>query len=645
MLLSAKAHQMIDLIRQSLSRLSRLQKQCIQALVDVALLFTTVYLAYLLRFGPGYRPTEAQLAFMALAPLVALPFFVRLGLYRAILRYLPDKAGWTIVQAMVLATLAWIALAFLSEMTGGEGVPRSIAVIYWAVGTLAIGASRFAARRFFAVPNGAAASSRRVLIFGAGQSGIQLATALRASGDTSVVGFLDDDPHLIGQDVAGRRVFARADLSGLIESLGVTDVILSMPSASANKRLELSGWLSDFPVRLSVMPAISDLAAGRYSISQLKTIDIVDLLGRSSIAPDANLITKAVAGKSVLITGAGGSIGSELCRLVARSGPRRMVLFEVSEFALYEIHRALRAIAPDLELVPVLGSVADACRVDAVFADGPIDVVFHAAAYKHVPLVEDNVVEGVRNNVMGTRALADAAFRAGAGTFVLISTDKAVHPSSVMGATKRLSELIVSDYARKAAAGNTGQRFLSVRFGNVLGSTGSVVPLFKEQISQGGPVTITDNRMTRYFMAISEAAELIVQAAALAEGGDVFLLDMGDPILIRTLAENMVRLAGLSVRDTAHPDGDIEIREIGIRPGEKLFETLFYDPASATPSAHPKIYFARTQGQDAAALADSLADLEVLIAANQGHLVREHVFAALRPHKNVERLRQAAGSA
>lgn len=636
---------MIDAIRQGLSQLPREQKRLIQILVDIALLSGTVYLAYLLRFGPGYRPSGLQLAFIALAPLIAVPFFIRLGLYRAILRYLPDKAGWTIVQAMVLATLAWIALAFLSEMTGGEGVPRSVAVIYWAVGTLAIGASRFAARHFFAVPNGAAAASRRALIFGAGQAGIQLAVALRASADTSVIGFIDDDPHLIGQDVAGRRVFSRADLGGLIDSLEVTDVILSMPSASANKRLEISGWLSNFPVRLSVMPSISDLAAGRYSISQLKTIEIEDLLGRSSIAPDQALITRAVAGKSVLITGAGGSIGSELCRLVARSKPRRMVLFEVSEFALYEIHRALGAIAPDLELVPILGSVADARRVEAVFADDPIDVVFHAAAYKHVPLVEDNVVEGVRNNVLGTRALADAAFRAGAGTFVLISTDKAVHPSSVMGATKRLSELIVSDYARKAAAGNTGQRFLSVRFGNVLGSTGSVVPLFREQISQGGPVTITDNRMTRYFMAISEAAELIVQAAALAEGGEVFLLDMGDPILIRTLAENMVRLAGLTVRDAAHPDGDIEIREIGIRPGEKLFETLFYDPASAAPSAHPKIYFARTQGQDGAVLARSLTDLESLILANQGQMVREHVFAALNPPAKVTPLRQVAGTA
>jgi FlaA1/EpsC-like NDP-sugar epimerase len=365
-------------------------------------------------------------------------------------------------------------------------------------------------------------------------------------------------------------------------------VIVAIPSVDAARRREIVAELSRHPLKIRVLPSITDLAAGKYLVNQLRSIDIDDLLGRSSVPAEPELLNRMLRDRVILVSGAGGSIGSELCRIIVRWAPRKLVLFEANEFALYQIERSLRQ-AAEVELVPVLGSVEDDALVRKTLTEHNVDVVFHAAAHKHVPLLESNVLEAARNNVMGTRVIAEASADIGVENFVLISTDKAVRPTNVMGATKRWAELIVRHYGSRVAAKSNRQRFCAVRFGNVLGSNGSVVPLFSEQIANGGPVTLTDARMTRYFMSIHEAAELIVQAGALSNGGDVFLLDMGEPVNIRDLAENMVRLAGLSIRDVLNPRGDIEIVETGVRPGEKLNEELFYDPATAERTSQPKI--------------------------------------------------------
>ncbi|HHS82811.1 MAG TPA: polysaccharide biosynthesis protein, partial [Devosia sp.] len=388
--------------------------------------------------------------------------------------------------------------------------------------------------------------------------------------------------------IGGTRIYPPGELANLIRQLGIQEVIICMPSLSAAKRQNIITDLSTHGIAIRSLPPLNDLASGRVLISQLHEVDIGDILGRSSVPADPELLDTMLNGRSILVTGAGGSIGSELCELIARWSPRKLILLEASEFMLYQIERKLKK-QYDIPIVPILGSVSDEALVNRIFGTESVQAVFHAAAHKHVPLVEANALEGVRNNVFGTRTIARAAYEAGVEHFVLISSDKAVRPANVMGATKRWAELVIGQLARRAIAEETGQKFCSVRFGNVLASNGSVVPLFKEQIAQGGPVTITDNEMTRYFMSIHEAAELIVQAGALSQGGDTFILEMGEPMRIRDLAENMIRLSGATVRSEENPGGDIAITVIGRRPAEKLSEELFYDPDSVRPTRFPKI--------------------------------------------------------
>jgi FlaA1/EpsC-like NDP-sugar epimerase len=377
-------------------------------------------------------------------------------------------------------------------------------------------------------------------------------------------------------------------------------------------------------VKIRSLPAISDLVTGKYLVNQLREIEIGDLLGRSSVPPMPELFAY-LKGRTILVTGAGGSIGSELCRLIIRWGPAKLVMLDSSEFALYGIDRALRGVG-DCELVPVLGSVTDRELIDHTIRTQGVEVIFHAAAHKHVPLVETNPIEGIRNNVFGTLTVAASALELGVERFVLISSDKAVRPSNVMGATKRWSELIIRQHSLLADARGQQQSFSAVRFGNVLGSNGSIVPLFKEQISEGGPVTVTHPDMTRYFMSIAEAAELIVQAGAMAEGGDVFLLEMGEPVRILDLAHNMIRLAGLHVRDATRPDGDIDIAFIGVRPGEKMFEELFYDAATSTPTEHPKILRAARRNRTAATIQNALDDLNAAVTVRDAEAARRILF-------------------
>ena len=617
---------MLDPLKQWGLGLSRPWKRAVTIAFDVVALLGVLWISYILRLTTAFTPNWSQILLMAAAPVIAVPIFIRLGLYRAIIRYLPERTILVVVQAMALATVIWLALSFLTSMYGINGIPRSIPVLFFALGTIVIAGSRFALKQWLGVIPPLQRQNSAVLIYGAGPAGIQLASALVANSAVRVVGFIDDDWAFHGRDLFGIRVYAPSELEALIGALGVGEIILSAPAMPAARREELYRMLSAHPVKIRTLPAIADLAAGKYAVGALREIDIDDLLGRSSVPADPELLEQMIAGKVILVSGAGGSIGSELTRLIARWSPKRIVLLEANEFALYEIERRL-AKEGDAVTVPVLGSVEDRQLVRRVIARENVDAVFHAAAHKHVPLLEANVLEGVRNNVFGTATLAHAAFDAGVKNFVLISSDKAVHPTSVMGATKRWAEIIIRDYADKALKAGSGARFCAVRFGNVLGSNGSVVPLFKEQIAAGGPITLTDEAMSRYFMSVHEAAELIVQAGALSEGGDIFLLEMGEPVAIRTLAENMIRLAGLSVRSAHDPSGDIEISMVGSRPGEKLQEELFYDPHQVIATPQPKILRAKRSVMRQCDLDKALEALAHALTQQDDAEVRRQLFA------------------
>lgn len=601
----------------------RRYKQILLVIFDMVTLTFAVWLSYLLRFSVVFMPNGEQIMLMISAPLIALPIFIRFGLYRAVIRYLPDKAIWTMIQAVTIAVIVWVCLAFLTQMTGAAGVPRAIPFLYWVLGIALICGSRFAAKWLLWSPLGGKLLERQCVIFGAGDAGRQLANALRSQKEVFVAGFIDDDKSLQGMDILGIRVYSPAKIEYLVENFGIKEMIVTTSALSGIERRKLVGRLKALDVKVRILPAISDLTAGKYIVSNLRDIDIDDLLGRSPVPADPELLDKTVEGRVVLVTGAGGSIGSELCRTIVKLAPAKLVIFDVNEHSIYQLQRELNAISECL-VVPVLGSISDAILIRKVLAKHKVENVYHCAAYKHVPLVEENTVEGARNNVIGTEVLVKSSRDAGVRNFVLISSDKAVRPSNVMGATKRWAELIVRYYGNQAQS--NGQVFASVRFGNVIGSSGSVVPLFREQISSGGPLTVTHNEMTRYFMSVREAAELIIQAGSLSSGGDILMLEMGEAVRIRDLAENMVFLAGLSVKDNNNPDGDIEIVTVGIRDGEKLHEELFYEPDSVTPTRHPKILQAQRRVNALDHLPGAIDELRSLIEKQDAEGVRKLLY-------------------
>ena len=596
-----------------LVRLPRGFKQGLMLAMDALLLMGAVWAAYVLRLGEWFVPNRGQLLLMLAAPLVAMPIFLRLGLYRSVIRYLGEQALWSVLKAVSLAALLWAVLAFMTQMTGLQGVPRSVPFLYALLGVVGVGGARFAARWLLWLPLRERFAGRQVLIYGAGEAGWQLAAALRQGREFFPAGFLDDDPALQGKDVGGLRVYAPSHLSSLIGRFDIHDVIVSLPQASNARRREVVTFLERFPVRVRILPAQADLANGRHLVHLVREADMGDLLGRDPVAPDPRLLGRCVRGKAVLVTGAGGSIGAELCRQIAQLRPQVLVLLEASEHALYQVERELRS-QVDFPLVPALGSVADQALVSRLLATHGIQTVYHAAAHKHVPLVEQNVLEGVRNNVLGAWILTQAALAAAVETFVLISTDKAVRPANVMGSTKRWAELIVQAAAREAAAAGRPQHFCAVRFGNVLGSSGSVIPLFREQIAAGGPVTVTHPDVTRYFMSIQEAVELVIQAGSLATGGEIFLLEMGEPVRIADLARNMIRMAGYQDR--------MDIVYTGLRPGEKLFEELLIAEGAAAPTAHAHILQATEPAWDPGQLQLRLARLQAALQAGDEALVR-----------------------
>ena len=479
-----------------------------------------------------------------------------------------------------------------------------------------------------------------LLIYGSGDAGVQLLNALRGSRERQVLGFIGDDQTLRGMEIMGLRVYTSDAVGALVQNMGVEEIIISTSALNSAERKRVFAKFAHLPVKLRIVPPISDLAGGRYLVNFVRDFDIDDLLGRSEVPANPDLLRAAVKGKVVLVTGAAGSIGSALSRLVSGFGPAALVLLDVNEHGLYEIDRELRQIAT-CRLVPVLGSVAERHFIDRVLRDNQVDAVFHCAAYKHVALVEANTLAAVWNNVFGTATLAEAARDAGIANLVLISSDKAVRPASVMGATKRWSELVVRYYGAGETDDGRPRCFSSVRFGNVIGSSGSVVPLFREQIANGGPVTITHENMTRYFMSVREAAELIVQASVLSQSGDILLLEMGEPVRIRDLAEDMVALAGLTVRNAANPGGDIEIVAIGPRPGEKIFEELFYDRDGVMKTDHPKILRGRRLEYAENNIPASLARLKQALVASDEPAVRRILFEGVEASTAARRPDQA----
>jgi len=565
----------ISLVTNMLA-LPRLAKRLLVVVVDSALCVLTVWLAFYLRLGDwvrlfGVGPWNLNIAIIG-SITFALPLFILSGLYRVIFRYSGLLAAITVIKALAIY---FVLYAFVFTVIGIEGVPRTIGIIQPILLLMFLMASRSVAWYWFGGHYQNAIEQAllpKVLIYGAGVSGRQLADALANSREMRVLGFMDDDPLLVGQSLNGKQIYRSDDLSKLVAKYGVSDVLLAIPSNNRIRRNEILQKISTAKVTVRTLPRLSELAQGKVQISDLRELDLNDLIGRDVVPPDEALLNKNIKGKVVLVTGAGGSIGGELCRQILDVGPSKLLMLELSEFALYQIHEELEAFALEkgVALISLLASVQDAQRMHQLISTWLPETIYHAAAYKHVPMVEHNPAEGIKNNVFGTLTLAQIAIANHVKSFVLISTDKAVRPTNVMGTSKRLAEMVL----QALSANQSNTTFAIVRFGNVLGSSGSVIPKFRRQIKQREPVTLTHPEITRYFMTIAEAAQLVIQAGAMAQGGEVFVLDMGEPIKIMDLARNVIKLSGMTVKDESNPDGDIEIEITGLRPGEKLYEEL-----------------------------------------------------------------------
>lgn len=587
--------------------LGRNSKKAIMVSADFVALPLALWSAYALRLAdwwPIEYMYDAWWLFLA-TPLFGLLIFMKLGLYRAVVRFMGAQAILAVVKGVVLLALIMWSAAFFFQL---EGFPRSVPVNFALAALVYVGGSRLLVRNYYHWLLQCYVKKDPVLIYGAGGSGVQLATALAGGREYMPVGFLDDDSSLWNSIVGGLRVHNPQQLSELIKQFGVTYVLLALPSISKGERKRILEALSVYPVHVKTIPSMPEIVSGE-ALDALRDIDPEDLLGREAVPPIQDLIDESIHGKVVLISGAGGSIGSEICRQVLASQPSAIVLFELSEFSLYAIEKELTQISLEaglsIRIYPVLGSVLDKEHVEKVISRFEVDTIYHAAAYKHVPLVEHNLFQGVRNNAIGTRVLAEAAQKAGIERFVLISTDKAVRPTNVMGATKRLAELVLQDLASQGSK----TVFSMVRFGNVLGSSGSVVPLFRKQIEDGGPVTVTHPDITRFFMTIPEAASLVIQAGSMAKGGDVFVLDMGESVRIVDLARSMIQLMGYEIRSLENPDGDISIEFSGLRPGEKLFEELLIGD-DVIGTEHPKIMRAKEEKLESRELLMILQSLE-----------------------------------
>ena len=563
--------------------LSRTAKRMVMLSADALAAPLLLWLAYGLRLNTA-TPEVADLWLLVAAPLVLLPTLYVLGFYRSIVRYLGAEVAWSILAGVTLSVVLLAAASYMASAS----TPRSVFIIFWSVLVLYLGGSRFMMRRFLYHVLGNRIDREAVAVFGAGGAGAQLVSGLLSTAELHPLMIVDDAVGKQGTLLCGVPVVGRRALEKAVERGAIRTVLLALPSESRATRMAVVRWLETLNVHVQTVPSFADIASGKARLEEIKEVAIEDLLGRDAVPPRADLLTRCISGKHVLVTGAGGSIGSELCRQILKLNPSKLLLLDQSEFGLYAIEKELRAFAgnrsKDIEIEAVLGSVLNRGLMERLCREHRVDTVYHAAAYKHVPIVEANPSAGVRNNILGTLEAALGAEAAHVKHFILVSTDKAVRPTNVMGATKRFAELML----QAIAARGSETVFSMVRFGNVLGSSGSVVPLFRDQIQKGGPVTVTHPDVIRYFMTIPEASQLVIQAGAMAQGGEVFVLDMGEPVRIVDLARTMVHLMGMSVRDEQNPDGDIAIAFSGLRPGEKLYEELLIGDCS-TRTEHEMI--------------------------------------------------------
>ncbi|HEY8272545.1 MAG TPA: nucleoside-diphosphate sugar epimerase/dehydratase [Pseudobdellovibrionaceae bacterium] len=580
---------------------------------DVVLLPLALWSAVALRLGT-FTPDVSQFWWVFFViPFTAVPIFIRFGFYRAVIRYMDDKIIYTVIYGVSLSVLMLMAVVVMAKLVA---LPRSSIVIYWVIAIAYIGASRFVARGLIRTIETRRDRKQNVAIYGAGQAGLQTALALVSGREYRPVAFFDDNPELQGTSVAGLRVYPPKEALKIMQQKGCEQLLIAMPSSSRTVRKEIISRFEGKDIVLKILPGLGDLVQGKVRVEDIREVGVEDLLGRDPVPPFEQLISSCIKGRVVLVTGAGGSIGSELCRQILLNSPLKLILFERSEFALYKIEQELTRLHPEAQVISVLGDVLDQEHLENLMTAHAVQTVYHAAAYKHVPLVEANADSGILNNVFGTRAAAKAAINTKVSTFVLISTDKAVRPTNVMGASKRLAELVLQGLAHEP---QQHTRICMVRFGNVLGSSGSVVPLFKEQIKNGGPVTVTHPEVTRYFMTIPEAAQLVLQAGSMGKGGDVFVLDMGEPVKIVDLARKMVELSGLEVREPHSENGDIAIEFVGLRPGEKLYEELLIGD-NVTWTEHPRIMRAEEHFLEENFLKEKLTEIQA--ACKQGDSIK-----------------------
>ncbi|MDC0064458.1 polysaccharide biosynthesis protein [Gammaproteobacteria bacterium] len=569
----------------SIIDIKRWKKTSILILVDYFLLLLSFELSLSIRINEIYIPTEETRLLILFAPLIAIPIFYFFNLYRSFLRFSGFKNIKIIIACISIYMSIWFLIVLSTEMVVQ---PYDFLAINWLLNIFFIGGVRLIARRFLTPKS---ANRRNVLIYGAGDSGRRLQSAIGYDPDTNIVGFIDDDTQKHGMSIGGVMVSGNHLTSELIKKFSVDEILIAMPSQPRNKLHKIIQVLNKYPIVMRTLPDLADIVDGKVSVSDLRRIKIEDLLRREIRSPNKDLLKRDINGKNILVTGAGGSIGSELCRQIIQQEPKKLILFEINEFALYTIEKELSEHDSNVKITSVLGNVTNQPRLERVLKQNDIHTIYHSAAYKHVPMIQKNFEAGVRCNIFGTLSCIQASLKAGVESFVFISTDKAVRPTNVMGATKRFAEIILQAIAKDNLGKESVTRISMVRFGNVLGSSGSVIPLFQEQISKGGPLTVTDPKMIRYFMTIKEASQLVIQAGSLGQNGEIFLLDMGKQVKILELAEDMIKLSGMSVKDEQNPDGDIEIIFTGIRPGEKLYEELLIDRDSKD-TEHKKIMIA-----------------------------------------------------
>ncbi|AZD49878.1 polysaccharide biosynthesis protein [Pseudomonas chlororaphis] len=637
----------MDRLRAFLLGLPRRQKRLLQVLTDILLVWVALWMAFVVRLGLDeiINPLADHTWLFLSAPVISIPLFIRFGMYRAVMRYFGNDALIAIVKAVTFSALI-LGIVVYWYSNHQNVIPRSIIFNYWWLSLMMVGGLRLAMRQYFlgdwfaAVQHVPFASRDnglpRVAIYGAGAAGNQLVAALRMGRVMRPVAFIDDDSGISDRVISGLQVYKPKHIQQMIDTTGAQEILLAIPSSNRARRREILGFLEGFPLHVRSVPGFMDLASGRVKVDDIQEVDIADLLGRDAVPAQADLLEHCIKDQAVLVTGAGGSIGSELCRQILTQRPKVLLLFEHSEFNLYsilsELEQRITRESLSVKVLPILGSVRDQEKLRDVMKTWHVNTVYHAAAYKHVPMVEHNIAEGVMNNVMGTLNTAQAALQVGVANFVLISTDKAVRPTNVMGSTKRLSELTLQALSQELAPVLFGDgsgvsqvnktRFTMVRFGNVLGSSGSVIPLFHKQIKSGGPLTVTHPKITRYFMTIPEAAQLVIQAGSMGQGGDVFVLDMGEPVRIVELAEKMIHLSGLSVRSEKNPHGDIAIEFTGLRPGEKLYEELLIgDNVAATQ--HPMIMCANEDHLPWGVLKLKLSELLCAVQQDDYSLVRQ----------------------